>query len=54
MYSTFRAGVIIMGILTWLTGGTAEAGTNRLKASELLQKINAGLRAILSISEEAG
>ncbi|NTV52989.1 MAG: rhodanese-like domain-containing protein [Candidatus Firestonebacteria bacterium] len=36
-----------MGLLGWLLGGSAEAGTDRLKAEALMQKIKSGQKMVL-------
>ena len=47
MQSRLRTGVLIMGLLSWMTGCTADAGSNRLTAAELLQKIHSGEKLYL-------
>jgi rhodanese-related sulfurtransferase len=40
-------GLLIMGLLTWLTGSGAAADTNRISAVELLQKMKSGQKLLL-------
>lgn len=47
MHPPLRTGVLIMGLLGWLLGGSAEAGTDRLKAEALMQKIKSGQKIFL-------
>lgn len=47
MHHPLRTGVLIMGLLGWLLGGSAEAGTDRLKAEALMQKIKSGQKMVL-------